>query len=182
MAQFPISDLLDGTRSQAVKLTESKAEFKVFNKNNPLSPRVAGDYEPRSTGLTDHYLPHMVHSVSQEGYSIGAVRNIIEQSIIITSTLDTPITIYFGITYSSASSFYRINRQTVWNMPAGNANKKTAILVPEKGTFLLGTTTHTQTFELSELRQPYPAFFIGIGITDIAPTAGEIEMMVCRRF
>jgi hypothetical protein len=182
MAQFPISDLLDGTRSQAVKLIESKAEIKVFNKNNPLAPRVAGDYELREASAKDHYLPQMIHAIAQEGHSEGDIRNIIEQCIIITSTLDKPITITFGITYSStSSSFFRINRQTIWEMPAGNTNRKTAILVPEKGTFLLGTTPHTQTFEISELRQPYPAFFIGLAPVE-APTAGEIEMLVCRRF
>lgn len=172
----------DASGALEMLMKSSKAELVIFNKSNPLPPRVASDYELRTTGLKDHYLPQIVNTMAQEGYSAGAIRNIIEQSIIITSTLDVPLTISFGITYTSASSFYRINRQTIWEMPAGNTNRKTAILVPEKGTFLLGTTPHTQTFELSELRQPYPAFFIGIGITGTAPTVGEIEMMVCRRY
>lgn len=165
-----------------MQLKSSQAEFKIFNKSNPQAPRLASDYEIRNTGLTDFYFPQMVYPMSQEGHSIGEIVNILEQSIIITSTLDVPIKVYFGITYSTDSNFYRINRQILWEMPEGSAIRKTAILVPEKGTYLTGTTTHTQTFELSELRQPYPAFFVGIGITDVAPTTGEVEMMVCRRY
>lgn len=158
------------------------SEIVIYSKDNLLAPRTAADFEPRSIDSKRYSFPHLWTPFIQEGYPKRSIRDIFDQTFIISSTLDSEVVVQFGVTevvdgtHEIAQSFFYID---LGNIPTSNGtNVKTMTLTPEKST---ETVSGTIVKELPELRQPYPAFYLNIKpIT--APTVGEIKIMVCRRF
>lgn len=165
------------------ELTKNRAEIVVGDKTNPISPRTASDYEPRSTTGERFYFPHVSYATQQEGHRVGDIINIIEQTISVSSTLDAEIEVGFGVVDSTVSSVHGLPWYStkLWDMPKGNASKKLMVLSPEKGAFSPDSESGPRTFEMLELRLPYPSFYIYIKPLTI-PTVGEIKTMSVRRY
>lgn len=155
---------------------KGESEVIVFSKDNPLSPRVSSDYEPRTAEIKTFALPHLI-----DPYSLS-YHNIFDQSFLISSSLDADIAIEFSILEKSIGAetnlvFARLELGTIFKPKGGTPSMM--LITPEKSTKAF--TKYAEVVELPELRQPYPAFRIDV-FPLTAPTTGEIKILNTRRY
>lgn len=166
-----------------VKLKGNNIEQVILDKDNPMAPRSAGDYQPRDTSEINHYIPHIsTFSATPE------ILGVYEQSILVVSTLNASVNIKIGY------SFYRNDLGsivgTVGNnvffanevtLPAGDSAKSYVIFMPEKGVSSVTNEDGKQVVEVPELRSALNLFSLAIKPTS-TPSAGEIAILSTRRY
>ena len=160
---------------------KGESEINIFSKDNPLYPRSAADYEPRTAENKRHSFPHIWTPYSQPPFSQRDYRNIFDQSFTIFSTLDVDINITFSVLEVAGGAevsivLYEV-ALPVLPAPSG-ATPSLLTITPEKTT---ETTSKGIVVGLPELRQPLPAFALNIAPVS-APTAGEIKILNVRRY
>lgn len=168
-------------------LTTGRSEIVIFSVDNKLPPRNADtDYQPRTAGYVKAFnLPHLWTPYAAEGFAKKEYRNIFDQTIIIWSSLDIALDVAFGPMDSTDNEIGNpMYSLSIGSIPAASATNKPQrmILIPEKSSYPM--TGYNVVYEVAELRQPVPAFRLGIAAADntAVPTQGEIKIMCVRRY
>ncbi|HSN66758.1 MAG TPA: hypothetical protein VLS94_08960 [Fusibacter sp.] len=161
---------------QDVLITSSKTEVLRFNKQNPIPFSISGNHEIRDTSIKSFWLPQLTNYDNTE-------KGIFEQSILIESTLNQPITlITFSIGYindtNGAGILGEIPIKIGDNIPV---DPKRISLIPDKLPNTDNIHPQRVVLQIPELRCPVQGFLLYVGC-DVAPTSGEISIQVCRRY
>lgn len=165
---------------------KTTSEIVVYSKNNPLAPRAAADYEPRTVGPVSYTFPHMWAPATGSGYTRKEYLNIFDQTFTLISTLDVPCEISLRPTdlaqgqseIDSSAAIYQVVLGTMAAAPSGGVSR--FVLTPEKASddYTIDMAT---VVSVPELRQPFPGFIIRVTPTTV-PTTGEIKILNARRY
>lgn len=153
--------------------TKSKMQYLVLNKSN-IGSFPASTYEKRSTSVDILNFPH---SINLDGSPLGCF----EQSISIQHNYDVSVKV------SVYPSFYDTSIKWLYGIPPitigkSSGSQQRLTLSPEVSNDATGGSSSNTIKEISELRQPIPIIQIRLEYPEGAPTTGELQIVITRRF
>lgn len=167
---------------------KTSSEIVVYSKDNPKAPKIASDYEIRTTAIRAFVFSHLwtPDTSTVEGYAPKEYRNIFDQSFTIISTLDVGLVVSLS-PMERSSGMSEVGTAYLYTLNLGTIEAKTGtldqgmVIVPERADPSISLNPNRIVVAVPELRQPFPGFYLSLKPNG-TPTTGEVRILNCRRF